>query len=175
MELGMTDNKGVLNITVSIDSSGQKRGHVSHNGVVTVMEIMTGLVVDYIALSNYCIACETGPCPDNPGYPEWYRKLANQCQKNGDCSSGSMEVEGTCILFCRSVQRHKFRYTQTLGDGDAKTHMRLLQVDPYEGRPILKLECVNHMSPKGLALLCAFWCRRERPRVSQLESEYLLQ
>ncbi|KAL8585901.1 hypothetical protein ACOMHN_019316 [Nucella lapillus] len=37
-----------------------------------------------------------------------------------------------------------------LGDGDAKTHSRLLQ---YDGRPIEKLECVNHVTKRmGTAL-----------------------
>ncbi|KAL8622936.1 hypothetical protein ACOMHN_027057 [Nucella lapillus] len=31
-----------------------------------------------------------------------------------------------------------------LGDGDAKTHTRIERADPYEGRPVMKLECINH-------------------------------
>ena len=151
--IGVTDNDGVLDITVSVDGSWQKRGHKSHNGVVTVIEHHTGLVVDYIALSNYCHQCETGPKADSPGYAQWYQRHENQCQKNTDCASGAMEVEGACILFCRSVEKNKLRYTKMLGDGDAKTHARIEAVDPYEGRPILKLECVNHVAKRlGSAL-----------------------
>ena len=50
-------------------------------------------------------------------------------------------------------QLHGFRYTEMLGDGDAKTHSRLLQEDLYDGRPIEKLECVNHVTKRmGTAL-----------------------
>ena len=52
---------------------------------------------------------------------------------------------GAVIMFKRSIELHGFRYTEMLGDGDAKTHSRLLQ-DPYDGRPIEKLECVNHVT-----------------------------
>ncbi|KAL8606449.1 hypothetical protein ACOMHN_015538 [Nucella lapillus] len=59
-----------------------------------------------------------------------------------------MEVEGALILFCRSVDKHKLRYQYMLGDGDAKTHTRIERADPYEGRPVMKLECINHVAKR---------------------------
>ena len=47
MNLGIPDHEGVLDIFVSIDGSWQKRGRTSHNGIVTVIDIITGLVLDY--------------------------------------------------------------------------------------------------------------------------------
>ncbi|KAL8591514.1 hypothetical protein ACOMHN_000529 [Nucella lapillus] len=39
------------------------------------------------------------------------------------------------------------------GDGDAKTYKRVIEADQYEGYPIEKLECVNHVTKKmGTAL-----------------------
>ena len=64
-----------------------------------------------------------------------------------------MEVEGAAILFRRSVALHGLRYTQMLGDGDAKTYKKLLDIDPYESQPTEKLECINHVTKRmGTAL-----------------------
>lgn len=143
----------MLGVIVSIDGSWQKRGHMSHNGVVTVIENVTGVILDYVALSNYCSVCQTGPRADSPDYAAWYATHADKCQKNIACSSGAMEVEGAIILFGRSLQKHGFRYLKMLGDGDAKTHTRLIELDPYGGRPIIKVECINHVAKRlGTAL-----------------------
>ena len=86
---------------------------------------MTGLVIDFVALSNYCHACESGPKPDAPDYEGWMAIHRPTCQKNINCSSNAMEMEGAVILFQRSIQLHRFRYTSMLGDGDSKTHTKL--------------------------------------------------
>lgn len=153
MNLGTPDEDGVLNISISIDGTWQKRGRTSHNGVVTVIELFTGLILDFVALSNYCKVCEAGPNPDSREYRDWKRKHEPNCQKNIDCSSGAMEAKGAVILFARSVALHSFRYTSMLGDGDAKTYATLLEEDPYDGVHIEKLECVNHVTKRmGTAL-----------------------
>ena len=135
-----------MNISVSIDGTWQKRGHQSHNGVVTVIETMTGLVIDFVALSNYCRACESGLKPDAPDYEGWMAIHRPTCQKNINCSSNAMEMEGAVTLFQRSIQLHRFRYTLMLGDGDSKTHTKLLEVNPYDGWEIEKLECTSRVS-----------------------------
>ena len=64
-----------------------------------------------------------------------------------------MEMEGAVIIFRRSIQLQGFRYSQMLGDGDAKTYARVCEDDPYDGRPTEKLECVNHVTKRiGTAL-----------------------
>jgi hypothetical protein len=42
-----------------------------------------------------------------------------------------MEVEAARVLWRRSVQRHKLRYTLLLSDGDAKTFTELKNIKPY--------------------------------------------
>ena len=61
-------------------------------------------------------------------YPIIHGQLTNinVNQKNISCSSNAMEMEGAVILFQRSIQLHRFRYTSMLGDGDSKTHTKLL-------------------------------------------------
>ena len=46
-----------LCITVSFDGSWHKRGHTSMYGFASVIDVLTGLVVDYVVLSKYCHAC----------------------------------------------------------------------------------------------------------------------
>lgn len=41
------------NIAVSYDGSWMTRGHSSHIGVRTVIELFTGFILDYIVLSNF--------------------------------------------------------------------------------------------------------------------------
>jgi len=48
MNLGYPDDDGILNISTSTDGSWQKRGRTSHSGIVTVTDIMTGLVTDFV-------------------------------------------------------------------------------------------------------------------------------
>lgn len=65
-----------------------------------------------------------------------------------------MEVEAARVLWRRSVQRHKLRYTTLLSDGDAKTFAELTKIKPYgEDIEIDKEECINHVSKRlGSAL-----------------------
>ena len=98
----------MLDVSVSIDGSWQKRGHQSHNGVIAMIEVFTGLVSDFIALSNYCRECETGPNASDEGYRAWYTSHRPKCQKNFEGTSGAMESEGAVILFQRSLELFKF-------------------------------------------------------------------
>ena len=53
------------------------------------------------------------------------------------------------MLWLRSVQQFKLRYTTLLSDGDCKTFNVLQDLKPYgEGVQILKEECVNHVSKR---------------------------
>ena len=46
------DDNGVRNIAVSFDGSWQKRGHSSHNGIGSVIDLLTGLPIDFNVLST---------------------------------------------------------------------------------------------------------------------------
>ena len=45
----------------------------------------------------------------------------DSCNSNYTGSSPAMETEGASILWARSVEKHKLRYTAVISDGDAKT------------------------------------------------------
>ncbi|KAH9365874.1 hypothetical protein HPB48_022866 [Haemaphysalis longicornis] len=58
------------NIAVSYDGSWMTRGHSSHIGVGTVIELFTVLVLDYVVPSNFCAGCERAPKESDPAYEE---------------------------------------------------------------------------------------------------------
>ena len=68
-----------------------------------------------------------------------------------------MGMEGAVIIFRRSIQLHSFRYSQMLGDGDAKTYARVCEDDPYDGRPIKANDWIHMVWLQGL---CSPWVNR---------------
>lgn len=97
------------------------RGHSSHIGVGTVIELFGGYVIDYVVLSSFCLGCEVGPKPGTNGYEEWSASQKGKCQKNTESKSGQMEVEAALILFQRSFECQGLCYTTMLCDSDRKT------------------------------------------------------
>ncbi|CAN8029505.1 unnamed protein product [Ixodes persulcatus] len=131
------------NIAVSCDWSWMTRGHLSHIGVGTTIELFTGFVLDYVVLSNFCAACERGPKQNDPSYQAW--KDGHICQKTTDKKAREMEVEAGLILFQRSWQRHNLRYTTVLSDGDSRTFLALQEAQVYGYIAVNKEDCVNHV------------------------------
>ena len=64
---------------MSFDGTGQKRGHSSHNGVASVLDLVTGFPVEFEILSNYCNKCKIAEgLPDDA---EWKAKHSVNCIK----------------------------------------------------------------------------------------------
>ncbi|KAJ4430474.1 hypothetical protein ANN_22690 [Periplaneta americana] len=115
----------VINIGVSYDGTWMKRGHTSKYGLGLVIDILTGLVLDFEIMSKYCSTCEkTEKKMDvaSDEYKQWYQshKDAGVCEKNFDGSSNAMEMKAAEILWTRSIRLCNMRYTTLLSDGDAK-------------------------------------------------------
>ena len=148
----LPDEEGILNIAVSFDGTWQRRGHSSHNGVATVIDLLTGLPLDFEVLSNFCLKCklEEGNDPSN----EWKKQHAAKCLKNFDGSANAMEVESAVRMWKRSVQKNGMRYTSMLCDGDSKSFDAVSREEVYgPSFPIEKEDCVNHVSKRmGTAL-----------------------
>lgn len=139
------------NVAVSYDGSWMTRGHSSHIGVGAVVELFTGLVLDYVVLSNFCAGCQRGPKVGDPSYEEW--KASHECQKNTDKKAGEMEVEAGLILFNRSLEKHSLRYTTVLSDGDSRTFLALKEAKVYGYIEVDKEDCINHVHKRmGTAL-----------------------
>ena len=145
----------LLDVTVSFDGSWQKRGHTSLYGFGAVVEVDTGLVLDYTVASKYCHACALKLSKwdeDSPEFQNWYP--THDCCKDFDGSSNAMEVECAKRLWSRSVAVHNIRYTGMLGDGDSKAFLALQDLAPYPGVEIVREECVNHAHKRmGTALM----------------------
>eukprot|EP00112_Aurelia_sp_Birch-Aquarium-sp1_P002811 Seg1311.5 transcript_id=Seg1311.5/GoldUCD/mRNA.D3Y31 product="hypothetical protein" protein_id=Seg1311.5/GoldUCD/D3Y31 len=148
----LPDKNGFLEIAVSFDGAWHRRGHSSHNGLASTIDLLTGIPTDFEVLSNFCLKCKIAT--EKPDDPEWREKHAANCPKNFTGSSNAMEVECALRLWNRSEERHKLRYTTMLCDGDSKAFDAVLAAVPYG--PDVKIEkedCVNHVSKRmGTAL-----------------------
>ncbi|KAH9364271.1 hypothetical protein HPB48_007002 [Haemaphysalis longicornis] len=79
-------------------------------------------------------------------YEEWI--VNHLCQKNSTKKAGEMEVEAALILFQRSWELHKLRYTTVLSDGDCRTYPALKEADVYGFIKVTKEERVNHVQKR---------------------------
>ncbi|KAK8371952.1 hypothetical protein O3P69_016295 [Scylla paramamosain] len=140
----------VKDISVTCDATWSKRGFVAKYGVVPVIHLETGLVLDYELLSKYCHYCEIHQNDEG----DWYSDHEQHCQKNYEGSSPAMEVEGWKRLWMRSIEKCKFRYTTVISDGDSKAYTAIVNEKIYgEDIEVKKEECINHVAKRvGKAL-----------------------
>ena len=143
-------------ITVSFDGSWQKRGHTSLYGFAAVIDVLTGLVLDYEILSKYCHVCAIKKAELGESSVEFeaWKETHDNCAVNYEGSSNSMEVEVACRIWSRSVVKTGLKYTGFLSDGDSKAFTAVQKMDPYSGLEIQKEECLNHAHKRmGTALI----------------------
>ena len=134
---------------VSLDGSWQKRGHASHNGVVTC--ISKGKCIDRQTLTKYCRECKIREKKqETPEYQTWYDNHKEHCPINHKGSSGAMESVGAVDIFCRSVRKNKLLYSEYLGDGDSSSFRDVVLAKPYSAYALepQKLECVGHVQKR---------------------------
>lgn len=133
-------------VAVSVDGSWQRRGHSSHNGLVSVIAVDTGKCLDVDVMAKVCKKCESWKKGfDTAEYELW--KMEHNCMSNHTGSSGSMEPAGAVRMFQRSMEKHQLRYTQYLGDGDSSSYKAVLDSQPNDC-DIEKLECVGHVQKR---------------------------
>ena len=151
------DESGEMDLMVSFDGSWMTRGHSSLYGIGCIVEVVTGLVIDFTILSLYCQSCACAASHyggrDTDGFKKWFEGH-NDCTVNYTGSSNAMEKTAAEILWKNSVDKHGFRYTSVLSDGDASTYKHLCGLNVYsEDVAITKEECVNHVAKRmGTAL-----------------------
>jgi hypothetical protein len=121
--------------------------------VAIIIDIITGLVLDFEVLSKYCHACVLqGKKTMTPIEREdWEEGHGPFCCKNFQQSSKAMEKEAALRMWRRSIAKNNMRYTQMLCDGDS---VAFNAVSTAEGMyPVEKLECINHCDKRmGTAL-----------------------
>lgn len=146
-EKGLNEKKEtpLLNFTVSGDGSWKKRGFSSLYGVTTLIAYYSGKVIDLVVKSSYCQACTYFKNhPDD----EQSDKHIESCAITHKGSSGKMEVDSMVEMFSRSEEKYGVRYTNYVGDGDAKTFKALFDMKPYEDIDVKKSECVGHVEKR---------------------------
>ena len=115
---------------VSLDGSWQKQGHDSLNGVVTATNRVNDKVIDYHVMSKKCKVCQIwNKKKESPEYDIW--KTQHKCSINHKGSASSMESAGAIEIFQRSINNHKLRYNNYIGDGDSSSFNKVVQSKPY--------------------------------------------
>jgi hypothetical protein len=148
------DENLIINISISFDGSWLTRGkggHLSNIGLGVIIDLLTGLAIDYAVLCKYCQACTMAIQrydKESEEFKAWVEKHEN-CDKNWAGSANAMEQGASEILWKRSIEKHRFRYTEMIGDGDSSTYKNLVKLNVYgDDHPIIKEECVNHISKR---------------------------
>lgn len=161
-----SNGDSVLDVSVSYDGTWHKRGHTSAYGIGIVIDLLTGLVIDYEVVSKYCAMCTISATElgdQSPEYHVWYEghKSSGECDINYEGSSVAMEMFAAHVLWNRSISHGQMRYTTILSDGDSKTFNHLVHENVY-GREVTlkKEECINHVAKRmgtGLRQVVQSW------------------
>ena len=143
------DEDGMANIAVSGDGIWCKCGYKSSYGIVAVISVMTGKVLDYEVMLKECRTCMLNTLQDGTDeHTEWWESHKDQCNTNYVGSPGSMDPTGCPHIFERSVEKYEVRYMELLGDGDSKAHNEPIQRRVYGDEQVMKLECVGHIQKR---------------------------
>ncbi|KAJ8887872.1 hypothetical protein PR048_014090 [Dryococelus australis] len=108
-EEAATQNNNDRDLTVVLNGSWHRRGHVSLHGVVTCTSVDTGKVIDVDILSKHCT------CKD-----KLKDKHEDACSAQYKGTSGGMDGSDVVNIFNHSILQCNVRYTNYLGDGDCK-------------------------------------------------------
>ena len=148
----------IARVAVTVDGTWQKRGHSSKIGVVFVISVDTGEILDYEVKSLFCHECKAHTLQD-PGsdeHKEWLRKHEPNCSVNYKGPSEEMEAVAAVDIFSRSIKSRQLKYTTFVGDGDSSCFGKVKEAmfakygDTYE---VTKEECVGHVQKRlGTAL-----------------------
>ncbi|GFW22953.1 uncharacterized protein TNCV_3647301 [Trichonephila clavipes] len=100
---------------VKVDAS------LKNQGLGIIINILSGLVLDFEVLSKYCHNCvvagrEMGV--DSAEFHIWQKGHADECDKNFDGTSGAMEMHTALIMWRRSISDCQMRFVSMLSDGD---------------------------------------------------------
>ena len=156
--LAKEDVDGAIPCSVTVDGTWQKRGHTSKIGVVFVISVDTGEILDYEIKSLFCRECQKheGQDKESLPYKSWEKKHDAQCQINHEGSSGAMEKAAAIEMFGRSIETRGLKYTTYVGDGDSDSFISVKKAmeEKYGKRYELKKEdCVGHVQKRmGTAL-----------------------
>lgn len=124
----------IMNIVVSIDGTWKRRGHVSNYGLVFVIDVQSGLCIDFEVMSLYCEACAKKRLElSRTNFAIWYKKHKPFCSKNYDGTSKSMEKQGVIKLYQKSlINGLRYKYMVCDGDTSAFEAIKYYYVEQYQ-------------------------------------------
>ena len=115
---GKEDVGQVLDVAVSVHAAWQKTyGFNSLNGVIFVISVDTGCVLEYVVKTKHCQECKS----NRNAIEEWIKKHKKTCCINHVGSSGAMEEDRAVEMFLNSIDMHNLKYTTYVGDGDSSS------------------------------------------------------
>ena len=146
--------KDEFSVAVSVDGTWQKRyGYSSLHGVIFVIAMDTGEVLDYEVKSKVCFECRHRSLWDRNSerYKNWFAIHKASCSINHSLSSEAMEKEAAVTIFKRSLSKHNLKYTTYVGDGDSSSFGEVsdtLFQEYGEEYLIIKEDCVGHIQKR---------------------------
>ena len=127
-----------------------------------VIDILTGLVIGTHVLSLHCQICATTGAKIKKEKPNIYEQWLQEHKESGSCTinfpgvSGMMEVEAATVLWAKSVEKFRSKYTTFVGDGDSKAYNKMCDYGPDVE---IEKECLNHVGKRmGAALRIMVSC-----------------
>ena len=131
--LGFATTDDVVDVAVSTDGTWQKRGHQSLFGIQAAISAVTGKVLDFEIQSRFCKECQSHGSWDRSTerFRLWKEAHAPTCSLNYRGSSNSMEQHGAVLMWGRSLELHKLRYTTFIGDGDSSSFKSVIYANHY--------------------------------------------
>ena len=147
------NNKQIAKVAVTVDGTWQKRGHNSRIGVVFILSVDTGEVLDVMVKCLFCTECNFNKIKfknNTVEFNSWYSSHKGSRCINREESSSSMEAKGAAEHFLHSIEKGNLMYTTFVGDGDSdcfgtvKEECEKLGI----GYDIVKEECVGHIQKR---------------------------
>jgi len=143
----------VFEVAVSVDGTWQKRyGYNSLAGVVFIIAIETGEVLDFEVRSKVCFQCRAREhIKGTQEYDKWWDSHKGACEINHSGSAESMEKDAAVEMFLRSIAKHRLKYTVYIGDGDSSSYGVVADAVFQKYGPeylVLKEDCIGHIQKR---------------------------
>lgn len=140
-----------MDAAVSFDGTWVKGGFTSLIGVVFVLSVDTGDVLNSMSYPNPArsVHLRKGRCNSDDEFEEWQMEhiASSDCDINFHGSSPAMETEGAKVLWNRSLEKHKIRYKWMVSNGDSKAFNAV--EDTYGDHcKVINSDCVGHVQKR---------------------------
>ncbi|XP_066960501.1 uncharacterized protein [Macrobrachium rosenbergii] len=149
------ETDGLIDLTVAFTTTYHQWGSDFCLVAGAVIELTTGLVLDYDVANMYCHVCKINAKKIVSMSPaemtDWFNKHQDSCEirewcdeLDHDAEEGVREIEPKYLecfvakkIWMRSIEKYGFRYTTLIHESDEKIHEELSKAAIYDDIPIL--------------------------------------